>query len=192
MRRRRARRTSRPGCVARPGRVLAAAALAVALVAAAGCGAKPVFRTGDLDRADSAPSRPAPAAPSASRPSPARVEEVASAWLGTPYRYGGVDERGIDCSALVQNVMGDLGARVPRTTRAQLATGRKIPVSGGFRSGDLLFFRLESTRVNHVAIALGPDRFIHASSSRGVVVDRLMDDYFGRRLVEARRVLPDP
>lgn len=185
-------RARRAGSAARPVRVLVAAALAVGLVAAAGCGAKPIFRTGDMDRAASAPSRPSTAAPTPSRPSSARVEEVASAWLGTPYRYGGVDERGIDCSALVQNVMGDLGARVPRTTRAQLSTGRKIPASGGFRSGDLLFFRLESTHVNHVAIALGPDRFIHASSSRGVVVDRLMDDYFGRRLVEARRVLPDP
>ncbi|MBZ0267381.1 C40 family peptidase, partial [bacterium] len=132
-----------------------------------------------------------PAGPSASRPSGGRVEEVASAWLGTPYRYGGMDERGIDCSALVQNVMGDLGARVPRTTRAQQAVGREIPLRG-VHPGDLLFFRLESTRVNHVGLALGPDRFIHASSSRGVVVDRLMDDYFGRRLVEARRVLPDP
>jgi cell wall-associated NlpC family hydrolase len=46
--------------------------------------------------------------------------------------------------------------------------------------------------VNHVGIVLGPDRFIHASSSRGVVIDRLMDDYFRRRLVEARRVLPGP
>jgi lipoprotein Spr len=43
-----------------------------------------------------------------------------------------------------------------------------------------------------VGLALGPHRFVHASSSRGVVVDRLMDDYFARRFVEARRVLPGP
>jgi cell wall-associated NlpC family hydrolase len=118
------------------------------------------------------------------------VEEVASIWLGTPYRYGGIDERGIDCSALTQNVMGDLGVSVPRTTRYQRRSGRPIDRSD-VRAGDLVFFRLESSRVDHVGIALGPDRFVHASASRGVVVDRLMDDYFSRRFVEARRVLAE-
>jgi len=175
----------------RPSRVrFRAAVVAVALLVTAGCGPKPVFRTGEEDRGGGR-KPPGGASGGGSRPSAGRVEEVATAWLGTPYRYGGTDERGIDCSALVQNVMGDLGARVPRTTRAQQAVGREIPLHG-VRPGDLLFFRLESTRINHVGLALGPDRFIHASSSRGVVVDRLMDDYFGRRLVEARRVLPDP
>jgi cell wall-associated NlpC family hydrolase len=56
--------------------------------------------------------------------------------------------------------------------------------------GDLLFFRLGSSRVNHVGVALGADRFLHASSSRGVVVDRL-DRYFTGRLAEARRVLDE-
>jgi cell wall-associated NlpC family hydrolase len=57
--------------------------------------------------------------------------------------------------------------------------------------GDLLFFRMGSRRVNHVGVALGPQEFLHASLSRGVVVDRLDDTYFGRRLAEARRVLGD-
>jgi lipoprotein Spr len=102
-----------------------------------------------------------------------------------------VDERGIDCSALVQTVLGDLGVRVPRTTRSQRAVARLIRPDQ-LEAGDLVFFRLESTRVNHVGLALGPHRFVHASSSRGLVVDRLKDDYFARRFVEARRVLPGP
>ena len=120
-----------------------------------------------------------------------RVEEVASSWLGTPYRYGGVDARGIDCSALAQNVLGDLGASLPRTTRAQTGAGRAVGRSD-IRAGDLVFFRLDSALPDHVGVALGPDRFVHASSSRGVVVDRLMDDYFARRFAQARRVLGGP
>jgi cell wall-associated NlpC family hydrolase len=118
------------------------------------------------------------------------VEEVASVWLGTPYRYGGTDERGLDCSALVQIVMGDLGVDVPRTTRDQQDLGRPIDPRD-LRAGDLLFFRLDSSRVNHVGLALGRDRFIHASTSRGVVVDRLMSDYYTERFVEARRVFAE-
>lgn len=166
-----------------------ALALATALAAAVttGCSPRPVYRAHPEEPTRSGAPAPGP------RPSlPAGlVEEVASGWLGTRYRYGGVDERGIDCSALVQNVLGDLGARVPRTTKAQRRAGREVELAE-VRPGDLLFFRLESASVNHVAIALGRDRFIHASSSRGVVVDRLMDDYFSRRFVEARRVLGDP
>jgi cell wall-associated NlpC family hydrolase len=168
-------------------------------VLASGCGPKPIYRTdprrdgggsgsaGEEGAGGAAgPVGPAPVAPVPKT----RIEEVASVWLGTPYRYGGVDERGLDCSALTQIVMGDLGVRIPRTTRDQFRSGRSLD-RAELRAGDLLFFRLGSGRVDHVAIALGPDRFIHASSSRGVVVDRLMSEYYARRFVQARRVLPE-
>jgi cell wall-associated NlpC family hydrolase len=96
----------------------------------------------------------------------------------------------VDCSALTQAVLGELGASLPRTVRAQQRAGRSIPVKK-LAAGDLIFFRLDSSRVNHVGIALDSNRFIHASSSRGVVIDYLMDAYFHRRIVEARRVFAD-
>lgn len=177
---------------------VAAAAVALLLV---GCGGpKPIYRAdprpsaSDVKAAQEAkPSSSSTAtrnrAAEGPRPSNRQIEEVTSTWLGTPYRYGGVGESGIDCSALAQNVMGDLGVTIPRTTRDQKLVGVSVP-RHKLKPGDLLFFRLESSRINHVGIALGPDRFVHASSSRGVVVDRLMSDYFSRRFVEARRVLP--
>jgi len=165
-------------------------AAVLVLLLLAGCTPKPVFR-GD-------PSQPRPDGDGSSMVGLApgqpvtktRVEEVASVWLGTPYRYGGTDERGLDCSALVQIVVGDLGVDVPRTTRDQLGAGRQIDPRD-LQAGDLVFFRLESSQVNHVGLALGRDRFIHAATSRGVVVDRLMSDYFSQRFVEARRVFPE-
>ena len=59
------------------------------------------------------------------------------------------------------------------------------------KAGDLVFFRLTSSRPDHVGVALDPNRFIHASSSRGVVIDQMMDKYFSRRFVEARRIFED-
>ncbi|MEZ5066115.1 MAG: NlpC/P60 family protein [bacterium] len=165
--------------------------LATIALVVAGCSPRPVFRA-ELRGVDGSLDQPVVAAPVPSQPVPrTRIEEIATSWLGTPYRYGGVDARGIDCSALVRNVFADLGMNLPRTTAAQQGIGRTV-APGEIRAGDLLFFRLGSGRVNHVGLALGPDRFIHASSSRGVVVDRRQDAYFARRFAQARRVLPEP
>jgi cell wall-associated NlpC family hydrolase len=101
-----------------------------------------------------------------------------------------VDEGGIDCSGLVQNVMGELGAALPRTVRDQSRRGR-IVERRDLAPGDLVFFRLDSGVIDHVGIALDANRFVHASSSRGVVIDRIMDRYFARRLAQVRRVLDD-
>jgi lipoprotein Spr len=119
-----------------------------------------------------------------------KVEEAARPWLGAPYRFGGASRYGIDCSALTQNVMGDLGADLPRTVREQAAAGAPVNAAG-IAPGDLVFFRLSSTMIDHVGVALDANRFVHSAASRGVVVDHLMDEYFSRRFAGARRVLEE-
>jgi len=163
----------------------AAAALVVSLPLLAGCG-KPQARPKYTNESTSKEARRAAVAQGAFTRT--RVEEVTSPWLGTPYRLGGSSTRGIDCSAFTQNVMGDLGATVPRTVREQATVGSPVPAAG-IAPGDLVFFRLSSARVDHVGVALDANRFVHASTSRGVVVDHLMDRYFSRRFAGARRVL---
>jgi cell wall-associated NlpC family hydrolase len=120
--------------------------------------------------------------------SKAEVEAAARPWLGTRYRYGGYDRRGIDCSALTQNILGDLGADLPRTAESQSMQGWPVP-AGALEAGDLVFFRLGSSKVNHVGVMRDRTRFVHASSSRGVRIDRLMDKYFARRFAGGRRIL---
>ncbi len=156
---------------------------------AVGCGPKPIYRVEPLE-GPSVEAAPAPAPVSAVIPERGRIEAVAASWLGIPYRYGGVDRQGIDCSALVQCILGDLGESVPRTVRDLTRIGTEIPRSdlGG---GDLVFFRLAAGRIDHVGIALDADRFVHASSSRGVVIDRIADRWFARRLTSVRRVIAE-
>ena len=165
-----------------------------------GCGPKPVFR-GPHDSAEppsigplAGPEEPHPAPPlgaiddSTVFGERARVlEGLAEHWVGTPYRRGGRGEGGVDCSALAASVLGQLGVDLPRTTTAQRQVGLAIS-RDEIEPGDLLFFRLGSKRVNHVGVALDRERFLHASSSRGVVVERLEQRYFARCLVEVRRV----
>jgi cell wall-associated NlpC family hydrolase len=106
--------------------------------------------------------------------------------LGTPYRNGGSTLDGFDCSGFVQYVFAQQGIRVPRTVVRQVEVGSKVREP---QAGDLVFFATEGDRATHVGIALGPDRFIHAPSSRGVVrVEPFASAYWSERFLEARRV----
>jgi cell wall-associated NlpC family hydrolase len=109
--------------------------------------------------------------------------------LGTPYRNGGSTVDGFDCSGFVQYVFAQHGMKVPRTVARQAESGARVRDAA---AGDLVFFATEGDRPTHVGIALGPDRFIHAPSSRGVVrVEAFAAPYWADRFLEARRVAID-
>jgi cell wall-associated NlpC family hydrolase len=111
---------------------------------------------------------------------------TATELLGTPYRNGGSTVDGFDCSGFVQYVFAQHGVQVPRTVRRQAEVGSRVREA---EAGDLVFFATEGRGPTHVGIALGPDRFIHAPSSRGVVrVEPLGAPYWASRYLEARRV----
>lgn len=109
-------------------------------------------------------------------------------WVGTPYRLGGESERGIDCSALVQSVFSDtFRLALPRTTGGQAHTGVSVD-RHELRPGDLVFFRPPG-RYRHVGIYVGDGHFLHASTSRGVMISDLDDRYWQRYYWQARRAL---
>lgn len=123
----------------------------------------------------------------AAHPAETRLIQEFRKWEGTPYRLGGGSRRGIDCSAFVQIVMRDAyGITIPRTTREQMEHGRRVP-PGSARLGDLVFFQTGRTTY-HVGILMRDDFFMHASTSRGVTIDRLRDPYWQQRMIQVRRV----
>lgn len=125
-------------------------------------------------------------------PPPTVVREALLAqhkrWAGTPYRIGGTSERGIDCSALVRNVYRDtFDLELPRSTRGQVHEGRPIDRQE-LQAGDLVFFRPPG-RYNHVGIYVGDGYFLHASTSKGVIISRLDNSYWQRYYWQSRRAL---
>ena len=107
---------------------------------------------------------------------------------GIPYRNGGSDPSGFDCSGFVQWVFAQNGVRLPREVREQYDAGRRIDLRD-VMPGDLLFFETVSHGASHVGVAIGGDQFVHAPSSQGVVrVERFTANYWSMRFVGARRV----
>jgi cell wall-associated NlpC family hydrolase len=123
--------------------------------------------------------------------SPTRHEvvRVAGQMIGTPYRYGGSNRRGFDCSGLVQYAHRKAGVDVPRTTASQLAQAR-VPERRGLLPGDLLFFEIDWQKSRHVGIYEGDGVFIHAPSSGKRVSRASLDNpFWGKRLIATRTFL---
>jgi cell wall-associated NlpC family hydrolase len=121
----------------------------------------------------------------------ARAAAIAERHLGTPYRFGGCDPAGFDCSGLVVHVYAELGVRLPHFAAAQYREGRRIGIDDLHR-GDLVFF----DGLDHVGIYAGGGRFIHAPHAGGdVCVSSLTTGWYADRCEGAVRVAcpgPDP
>ncbi len=108
--------------------------------------------------------------------------------VGHPYRYGGNTPEGFDCSGLVSYAYLAAGITVPRTTEEQYRAARRISLRK-LAPGDLLFFRIDSREVSHVAIYTGEQRFVHAPKTGKPVETRSLEDaYYRDRLVSAGRL----
>ena len=128
-------------------------------------------------------------------PGNARLRLIAAAenYLGTPYRYAGLDARGLDCSGLVFVSFRDsFNIQVPRTSSALHSWAKSIPRED-LKPGDLVFFITDGRGISHVGIYTGGGRFIHAPSEgniTGVTYDSLSDSYWARTFAGAGRALP--
>jgi len=163
---------------------------------AAGCAS-----TGATPRPFPAPSPPPAAAPAEGvrEPAPPSTSSTAApgegyaiagtalSLRGVPYRNGGHDPAGFDCSGFVYYVFGQHGIALPRTVSEQFQSGQDAGVR--LEAGDLVFFTTTAPGPSHVGILIGGDEFVHAPSSAGQVrIEHLTASYWASRYVGARRV----
>jgi cell wall-associated NlpC family hydrolase len=168
-------------------------ALAAMTSACASTGAVPKPFPAPAPHASPSPldgSRGSTAARRAGETDPDALVGTALTLRGVPYRNGGSDPEGFDCSGFTQYVFAQHGILLPREVREQYSAGRPV-AAREIRPGDLVFFTTTGprARASHVAIAIGGDEFVHAPSSTGVVrVERLSATYWSKRYVGTRRV----
>ncbi len=119
---------------------------------------------------------------------------VSKSWVGVPYRYGAMSRTGIDCSGLTTNILIDPKIayprnKIPRSARDQATMGTKVDQKS-IRIGDLVFFSASpnQTKITHVGLSLLDRQFIHASTSRGVVIQSLDEKWWKDRFVIAKKI----
>lgn len=109
----------------------------------------------------------------------AYYEEIAS-WLGAPYKYGGTEKTGADCSGFVMVVYQKVfGIKLIHQSSQQKEQSKRVNESA-LKEGDLYFFKLDGNKISHVGMHVAPDFFIHASTKRGVVVSKLSEPYYSK------------
>lgn len=118
------------------------------------------------------------------------IVKEAHKWLGTKYKYGGIDRSGVDCSGMVMRVYDKAaGVKLPRSSAQQREFCKSIRRKE-LAAGDLLFFATgrDKTRVSHVGIYIGDGKMIHASTSKGVITSSLNEKYYANKYHSSGRV----
>lgn len=118
-----------------------------------------------------------------------QIISTAKKYIGVPYQWAGSSPSGFDCSGFVQYVFKAHGISLNRTAATQYKHGIFVSKSN-LQPGDLVFFQnTYKAGISHVGIYIGDGKFIHASSSKGVVISSLSSSYYVSHYYGARRIL---
>ena len=116
-----------------------------------------------------------------------KMFEFIDDWYGTPYRLGGTTKKGVDCSAFSQFLFASVyGFGIPRTAKEQYNLTNRISRTE-LKEGDLIFFNTRGG-ISHVGVYLQNNKFVHASTSGGVMISDIFDEYWVRRFVGVGRL----
>ncbi len=109
-------------------------------------------------------------------------------WIGTPYRYGGETEKGLDCSGFSNKIYENyFGKTLQGGSRDIFKTVQPIDLDFA-TEGDLLFFTIRKGQISHVGIYLGNGKFVHATTRAGVIISDLGEPYYQRTFFAAGRI----
>ncbi|RDK89085.1 C40 family peptidase [Marinirhabdus gelatinilytica] len=123
-----------------------------------------------------------------------KIIKYAKSFEGTRYKFGGTTKKGMDCSGLIYTSFANEGIALPRISRDMAKEGKRISLLK-VKEGDLVFFQTNKSRnvINHVGLVVynksGVLKFIHSTTSRGVIISDISESYWNRSFVQARRII---
>ncbi|MDT0606754.1 C40 family peptidase [Croceitalea rosinachiae] len=122
-----------------------------------------------------------------------QVIETAMTYSGVRYKFGGETKKGMDCSGLVFVALTKNDISFPRISHQMANEGKRIKIKE-VQKGDLLFFKTakRGKNINHVGLVVEVDdeiKFIHSTTSRGVIVSSLREGYWNSAFIKAQRIL---
>lgn len=119
----------------------------------------------------------------------AKITSFYKEWKGTRYKMGGTSKSGVDCSALMQRLYKEkFTLDLPRTTKNLSQEGYKVKKRNYWEVGDLVFFKIGWRKTHHVGVYLGNNRFLHVSTSKGVIISEV-DGYWNDHFWQVRKIL---
>lgn len=118
----------------------------------------------------------------------AQLYKAIEGWIGTPYLYGGTTKSGVDCSAFVGHIYREVYKKNLHRVANDMQHDCRLISKSELCEGDLVFFTNSKGRISHVGIYLKDGMFAHSSTSRGVIISRLDDNYWKQHFYKGGRV----
>lgn len=110
-------------------------------------------------------------------------------WIGTPYRLGGTNKNGVDCSGFAYQLYDKVFHTVIGNNSRNIFSMVNIVDKEDLQEGDLIFFKIKSSSISHIGVYIGDNKFAHASSSRGVMISNLDESYWKKYYYKGGRLL---
>ncbi len=109
-------------------------------------------------------------------------------WYGVPYKYGGCTKSGVDCSCFTNNLFETVyGKKTPRTAGDIYTVCDKVNTDK-LKQGDLVFFKTNGNSISHVGVYLMDNKFVHASTGKGVMINDMSETYYKKYFYSAARL----
>lgn len=109
-------------------------------------------------------------------------------WLGVAYKYGGKNKSGIDCSNFASTIYSNVYTKSLTGTSSSIFNQCTIISKNNLEEGDLVFFKIEGTKISHMGVYLQNNKFVHASTKKGVMIDDLDEDYYKKYYYKGGRI----
>lgn len=109
-------------------------------------------------------------------------------WYGVPYKYGGKTKSGIDCSNFTSTLYSNIYGKSLSGSSSSIFDQCKVISKNNLEEGDLVFFKIEGDKISHIGVYLQNNKFVHATTKKGVMIDDLDEAYYKKYFYKAGRI----